>query len=80
MSDDTTLTGLSRTGSLDTGDVTYNSLVTDFSRTVSGFVGKDRGERKRQKIREELVRDHLDTGHQDAPSLKTQLFSIFKRN
>ena len=54
--------------------------MTDFSQTVSGFVGKDRGERKRQKIREELVRDHLDTGHQDAPSLKTQLFSIFKRN
>jgi hypothetical protein len=32
-----------------------------------------------KKIREELVRDHLDTGHQDTPSRKQQLFDIFKR-
>jgi len=79
MSDDTTLPGLSRTVSVDTTDITDNSLITDFSQIVSGFVGKDRSERKRQKIREELVRDHLDTGHRDTPSRKHQLFDIFKR-
>ena len=79
MSDDTTLPGLSRTGSCDTTDITDNSLITDFSQMVSGFVGRDRSERKRQKIREELVRDHLDNGRQDTPSRKKQLFDIFKR-
>ena len=80
MSDDTTLPGLARTHSVDTSDDTDNSLITDFTQIVSCVVGKDRIERERQKIREELVRDHIDSKHQINPSLVTRLFNIFKRN
>jgi len=80
MSDDTTLPGIARTDSVDTTDVTDNNLITDFTQIVSCVVGKDRNERKRQKIREELIRDHLNGKHQVAPSLITQLFDIFRRN
>ena len=80
MSDDTTLPGIARTDSVDTTDVTDNSLITDFTQIVSSVVGKDRIERKRQKIRQELIRDHIDSKHQVTPSLLTQLSKVFRRD
>jgi len=80
MSDDTTLPGIARTDSFDTTDVTDSSLITDFTQIVSCVVGKDRIERERQKIREELIRDHIDNKQQVTPSLITQLFNIFRRD
>ena len=80
MSDDTTLPGIARTDSVDSTDVTDNNLITDFTQIVSCAVGKDRNERKRQKIREELIRDHINDKHQVAPSLITRLFNIYRRS
>ena len=80
MSDDTTLPGIARTDSVDSTDFTDNSLITDLTQIVSCVVGKDRNERQRQKIREELVRDHIDDKHQVAPPLIPRLCNIFRRS
>jgi hypothetical protein len=80
MSDDTTLPGLAKTDICDITDVTDSSLITDFTQIVSCVVGKDRIERKRQKIREELIRDHISTSHQVPSSPITRFFKLFRRN
>ena len=67
MSGDPTLPGIARTDSVDSADVTDNSLITDFTQIVSCVVGKGRNERKRQKIRTKLIRDHINDKHQVAP-------------
>ena len=46
-------------GRSDQTDSTSNTLITDFTRMFSCTVGSDRAERRREKIREELVREHL---------------------
>lgn len=79
MSDDTTLPGMARTDTVDVTDFTDNSLITDFTQVVSCIVGKDRIERRRQKIRKELVRDYIDSQQQVTPALKTRFFKIFRR-
>jgi len=79
MSDDTTLPGMARTDTVDVTGFTDNSLITDFTQVVSCVVGKERIERKRQKIREELVRDYIDSQKQVAPSPITRIFSLFRR-
>jgi len=80
MSDETTLPGIDRPNIADITDITDNTLITDFTQIVSCVVGKDRSERKRQKIREGLIREHINSKHQVTPSLLTQLFNIFRRN
>lgn len=78
MSDDTTLPGIARANTVDVTDLTDNSLITDFTQVVSCVVGKDRIERKRKKIREELVRDHIDSQQQVTPSPISQFFKLFR--
>jgi len=80
MSDDTTQPCITNLDWTDTTDVTDNSLITDISLIVSSVVGKERFERKRRKIRDELVRDYITRKHQTTPSLATQVISLFKRN
>jgi hypothetical protein len=80
MSDDTTLPGINRPNFADITDITDSTLITDFTQIVSCVVGKDRIARKRQKIREELIREHINSKHQVTPSLLTQFFNIFRRN
>jgi hypothetical protein len=77
MSDDTTQPGITNS---DRTDITDNSLITDISQIVSSVVGKQRIERKRRKIRDELVRDYITSQQHAAPSLATQVISLFKRN
>ncbi len=77
MSDDTTLPGIDKT---DNTDVTDNRLRTDFTRFVGRVVGKERIERKRQKIREELVRDHINSKQRLTPTLVPQFFNIFRHD
>ena len=77
MSDDTTLPSLDRPN---IADITDSTLITDFTQIVSCVVGKDRIARKRQKIREELIREHINSKHQVTPSLLTQFFNIFRRD
>jgi len=80
MSDDTTLSGIDRTNIADITDITDNTLITDFTQIVSCVVGKDRIARKQQKIREELIREHINSKHQVTPSLLIQIFNLFRRN
>ncbi len=80
MSDDTTLPGLAKKDTCDITDVTDSSLITDFTQIVSCVVGKDRIERKRQRIREELIRDHISTSHRVPSSPITRFFKLFRRN
>jgi hypothetical protein len=80
MSDDTTLPGINRPNFAEITDITDSTLITDFTQIVSCVVGKDRIARKRQKIREELIREHINSKHQVTPSLLTQFFNIFRRN
>jgi hypothetical protein len=61
MTDDTTLPSLDRTDIIDISDVTDSNLITDFTRFVNRAVGKNRIERRRQKIREELIREYINT-------------------
>ena len=70
----------SEMGKTDITDVTDNSLITDFTQVVSCMVGKNRAERRREKIREEIVREYLDTGQSETSSLKSSIKKIFKLN
>ena len=68
----------SEKGETDIADVTDNSLITDFTQVVSCMVGKNRAERRREKIREEIVRQYIDTGQSETSSLKSSIKKIFK--
>ncbi len=67
MSDETTTPEAGETDLTDATDVADNSLVTDFTQVVSCAVGMDRIERRRQKIRRELVRQYF-AGEEQAPA------------
>lgn len=69
MNDEITLPGI---------DATDNSLITDFTQVVSCVVGKDRAERKQQKIRDELVRQYFATDRSETSSLKASLKKLFR--
>ena len=64
----------------DRGDVTGNTLITDFNGVVSSAVGNSRYEQRRAKIRAELVREYFDKEHEIPPSLSKRLRKIFKLN
>ena len=80
MGDEITQPTSANSSSGDITDITDSNLMTDISQIVSGVVGKERNERRRQKIREELVRDYISANQQDSPSLSSQILGLFKRN
>ena len=41
-------------------DSTDRNLITDISQTLSSLSSKQRAERRRQKLRAELVREHIE--------------------
>ena len=59
-------------------DETDHNLITDFTQVVSCAVGKDRHEYRRQMIREELVRDHIDQAQSVSPPIRSRLLKLFK--
>ena len=61
-------------------DATDNSLITDFTQVVSCVVGKDRAERRQQKIRDELVRQYFGTERSEASSFKSSFKKLFRFN
>lgn len=63
----------------DRGDVTENTLITDFTQ-VSCAVGNSRYEQRRAKIRAELVREYFDKEQEIPPSLSNRLLKLFKLN
>ena len=77
MNDEITLPGIGRT---DNTDATDNSLITDFTQVVSCVVGKDRAERRQQKIRDELVRQYFGTDRSEVSSLKSSFRKLFRFN
>ena len=75
MSQDTTLPGIGKT---DYTDATDRNLVTDFTQVVSCAVGKNRAERQRQKIRDELVRDYIHSNQEKSPKSRSIFRRLFK--
>ena len=59
---------------LDTTDTTDRSLITDISDTLTYLSPKSRKSRKRERLRKELVREHIEN---QAP-LQTQSTSLLK--
>lgn len=80
MKDDVSLSGLDKTGITDISDVADRGLMTDFSQVVGCFVGKNRIERQRQKIREELIREYINNERDNTPSLASQIIRLFRRD
>ena len=80
MTDDTTFPDIDNKNITDISDVTENSLITDFTRVVSCAVGSNRIERRRQKIREELIREHLNNERQNTRSFVSRLLNFFTRS
>ncbi len=74
MNDETTLPGLGRT---DLTDATDSSLITDFTQVVSCVVGKNRAERRRQKIRDEIVRQCFDAEPGEISPPKSPIKRLF---
>lgn len=74
MSDEITLPGMGRT---EITDATDSSLITDFTQVVSCVVGKNRAERRRQKIRNEIVRQCFDTEPSEIPLPKYSIKKLF---
>jgi hypothetical protein len=74
MNDEITLPGIGRT---DNTDATDNSLITDFTQVVSCVIGKDRAERRQQKIRDELARQYFGTDRNEVSSLKSSVKKLF---
>lgn len=74
MSDEKTLPGSENT---DITDTTDNSLITDFTQVVSCAVGRDRAERRREKIRRELVQQYFADEKPSSPSLLTRVQKLF---
>lgn len=77
MNDEITLPGIAGT---DNTDATDNSLITDFTQVVSCVVGKDRNERRQQKIRAELVRQYFGNDQRETPTLKSSIKKLFGLN
>lgn len=75
-------TSLGTAGSEST-DATSNTQITDYTQVVSCAVGRDRNELRRQKIREELVRERFGGESDESPESSTirhRLLKLLKFN
>ncbi len=61
----------------DMTEATDNSLINDFTQVVSVAVGKDRAERRRQKIRRELVQQYFANEREDSNGLPAMVKKLF---
>jgi len=80
MTDGMTLPDIDRTNITDFSGASKHSLITDLTQVVSCAVGRNRIERRRQKIREELIREYINNEQQVTRSLISRFFNIFTRN
>ena len=70
-------------GASENTDATSNTQITDFTQVVSCAVGRDRQELRRQKIREELVRERFGVESdesQASSSLRHRILKLLKFN
>ncbi len=63
--------------STDVTDKTDTSLITDFTQVVSCAVGRDRAERRREKIRRELIEQYFSERQAPPSSLAGRLRNLF---
>ena len=75
MSSDTTNTDWE---SQDLTDSTDRSLITDISETLAYMSREKRALRRSQKLREELVREHLESSKQKQSTLGSSIRNFFK--
>ena len=65
--------------SLDLTDTTDRSLITDISDAFSNLAGKKRAERRQQKLRAELVREHIENRKRPPTLLQAFAEKLLKR-
>jgi hypothetical protein len=58
-------------------DPADRSLVTDISETLAYMSSKNRAERRRQKLREELVREYIENTKKSRSSFRAWLGKLF---
>lgn len=75
MSGDTTNTDWKNS---DLTDSTDRSLITDISETLAYMSSENRAMRRRQKLREELVREYIESKEQPRPALKSWFRKFLK--
>lgn len=75
MSSDTTNTDWE---SQDLTDSTDRSLITDISETLAYMSREKRALRRSQKLREELVREHLESNKKTPSTLGSSIRNLFK--
>jgi hypothetical protein len=71
---DTDWSNLDFTGRFD------RSLITDISKTLTNMSGENRAKRRRQKLRAELVREHIENKKQSPNFLKSLSMHLLKKN
>ncbi len=77
MTDTTPLTAIDR---LQGKDATDRNLLTDISRTLGRASGKERSERWKQKLRKDLVREHIAAQQKKDSPIKSSFRRFFKLN
>lgn len=64
--------------SQDLTDPTDRSLITDISETLALMSSEKRALRRSQKLREELVREHIESSKQSQSTLRSLIRNLFK--
>ena len=64
--------------SQDITDSTDRSLITDISETLAYMSSKKRALRRSQKLREELVREHIESSKQSRSTLRSLIGKVFQ--
>jgi hypothetical protein len=73
MSGDTTISGWK----VDATDYAGRSLMTDISLTFTNMSSENRAKRRRQKLREDLVREYFEDKQRPRSRLKYILHKLF---
>ncbi len=59
-------------------DHTERNLITDISRTLNNLSSESRTKHRIQKLRAELVREHIENKQRPQPLLKSLISKFFK--
>lgn len=59
-------------------DPTDRRLVTDISRTLTHMSGENRAKRRKDKLREDLVREHIEDKQSSRSRFKSILLKLFR--
>ncbi len=65
-------------GNLDFTDHTDRSFITDISDTLGYLSGENRAQRRKQKLREELVHEHIENTKQAPSPLQSLVNKLIK--